>query len=345
MVVYLPPPDTNPYLRLLSASLQQRNAAVRTMPVAFSEQWLSAAQPPAGSVLHFHWPHYGYQDADRERMRQYVQAFQMALDRAASLGLGIVWTAHNLRPHESAHPDLEQQATQALLDRSRAVIVHCEAAIALLRANFRVSAPCAVIPHGHYIGVYGPPAEPAAARHALGLPPQGTVYLSFGQVRAYRGLEYLLEVFASLAHPSSALLIAGHAVDPPLARKLLAAARAHPLVHVHPFFIPDREVSLYFGAADVVVQPYAEVLTSGTAVLAHSMSRPVIAPSLGCLTQSIPPGTGWLYDPASPHALRDALQLAHGPLTPATAARCRELALRNDWRSAAEKTLAAYGHS
>jgi len=49
---------------------------------------------------------------------------------------------------------------------------------------------------------------------------------------------------------------------------------------VHPFFIPDREVSLYFGAADLVVLPYADVLTSGTAGLAHSMSRRLVARGL-----------------------------------------------------------------
>jgi len=342
MTVFLPPPDTNPYLRLLAGALAQCQVTVRTMPVVLSEQWLFAAQVKGGAVLHFHWPSYGYTHGDHQQMAEYVRDWAKALARAKAAGVKIVWTVHNLYPHEQVHADLEHEATQILLDHCDAVIAHCPAAVVLLREHFQVAAQCAVIPHGHYIGVYGAPVETVTARRALGIPEQGAVYLFFGQLRAYKGLERLVQVFASLPETRGTLLVAGHTGDAVLARKLIGESRSHTNIFVHPFFVPDREVGLYLGAADVVVLPYTDVLTSGAAVLAHSMGRPVIAPRLGCLAEMVGEGTGWLYDADSEEGLRRALEVANGRLSEACSERCVEFVRGRDWGGVGEKTIEVY---
>ena len=43
-------------------------------------------------------------------------------------------------------------------------------------------------------------------------------------------------------------------------------------------FVPDGEVQHYLLAADAVVLPFKEILTSGSAMLALSFGRPVVAP-------------------------------------------------------------------
>ena len=342
MTVFLPPPDTNPYLTLLAAALEQCQVTVRAMPVVLSEQWLSTPRSSTQAVLHFHWPSYSYAHSNRARMVEYVRSWAQILVRAKALGFQIVWTVHNLYPHEQIHNDLEHEARQLLLDSCDSVIVHCHAAIPLLQARFNIKAKCAVIQHGHYCGIYGKAADSAEARQTLGIPQQGTVYLFFGQLRPYKGLEGLVRLFSSLPENLGTLLIAGPTLDAALARKLIGQSRCRRNIIVHPFFIPDREVSLYFGAGDVLVLPYADVLTSGTAVLAHSMGRPVIAPLLGCLPEMVPAGTGWLYDANSDDGLRKALELSQGPLNSATSERCINFALLKEWRGVAEKTIKVY---
>jgi beta-1,4-mannosyltransferase len=343
MTVFLPPSDSNPYLRLLSTALRQCGVTVGIMPVVLSEQWLATVKPSGPSVLHFHWPSYGYSDNNRTQMAGYVHCWAQTLARAKSLGFKIVWTAHNLYPHEQIHADLEQEARQVLLDACDSVIVHCCAGAELLRTHFNLKASQVVIPHGHYCGIYGEAVEMRAARRALGLSEEdGIVYLSFGQIRPYKGLERLLNVFASLPEDVGTLLVAGPVKDAAVARQIIRQGHSYKNVIVHPFFIPDSEVSLYLGAADLLVLPYADVLTSGTAVLAHSMGRPVIAPALGCMSEMIPAGTGWLYDSDSENGLRDALELAAAPLQPATSERCLRFALEKDWRGVAEKTIEVY---
>jgi glycosyltransferase involved in cell wall biosynthesis len=342
MTVYLPPPDTNPYLKLLAAALQRCQAAIRTMPVVLSEKWLSTARIDGPSVLHFHWPSYSYTDPDRAQMTEYVRAWAQSLAYAKSIGFKVVWTAHNLYPHEQTHNDLEQEGRQILLDSCDAVIAHCCAGVALLRQHFNLKSRCVVIPHGHYRGVYGKPAEKSEAREKLGLPRNGTVYLFFGQIRAYKGLERLLNIFVALPESVGTLLVAGPAMDVGLARAIVNVSRNGRNVIVHPFFVPDSEVKLYFGAADVLVLPYSDVLTSGTTVLAHSMGRPVIAPALGCLSEMVPAGTGWLYNSDSDNSLREALEMAASSLHQDCSQKCLQFALTKDWPGIAEKTLAMY---
>ena len=48
-------------------------------------------------------------------------------------------------------------------------------------------------------------------------------------------------------------------------------------------YVPHDDVPLYFAAADVVVLPFRKVTTSGSALLALSLGRPVVAPRLGAL--------------------------------------------------------------
>ena len=56
-----------------------------------------------------------------------------------------------------------------------------------------------------------------------------------------------------------------------------------------------------------MVLPFSDVLTSGSAILALSLGRPVIAPALGCLPELISDRFGLNFDADSPEGLRDAM--------------------------------------
>ena len=72
-------------------------------------------------------------------------------------------------------------------------------------------------------------------------------------------------------------------------------------------FVPDDELQTYFNACDITVLSYAEVLTSGSAMLSLSFGRPVIAPAIGFMRDVIPPECGHLYDNAEPDGLHKAM--------------------------------------
>jgi glycosyltransferase involved in cell wall biosynthesis len=177
--------------------------------------------------------------------------------------------------------------------------------------------PIAVIPHGHYIDAYPNTVTRADARRARHLPltigrSSSTVFLFFGLIRPYKGLEELLPAFHSLGDANAVLLIAGRSRPSDYAARLAAQAGPDPRVVWHPHFVPNDEVQGWMNAADIVALPYRQITTSGAAMLAWSFGKPVIAPALPAFTEPMraAPFLGLLYDPADPAGLAEALRQA-----------------------------------
>ena len=98
--------------------------------------------------------------------------------------------------------------------------------------------------------------------------------LFFGFIRAYKGLDLLIKAFADkrLRKKKLKLIIAGefYEDDTPY-RQLVKLYDLENDVIFHDHFIKDNEVPLYFGAADLVVQPYKSATQSGVTQIALSL--------------------------------------------------------------------------
>jgi glycosyltransferase involved in cell wall biosynthesis len=291
----------NPYCDLLYRSLGACGVAVAAT-AELSPGWLLRHVREV-KVLHLHWPEFYYRSRGRPTVRS-VTAFVVALLLARLLRYRLVWTVHNALPHEG-HP--VDRALRWLLVRSARLVVHAEAARAAVPQRRR---PAAVVPHGHYVGCY-PDVLPAAdARRTLGLGADARVFVCFGQVRAYKGVGALLDAFAELPGPRLRLVIAGRPATDADAEIVRSAARRDARVQAHLAFVPDAEVQRFLKAADFVVLPYRDVLTSGTGLLALSFARPLVVPRRGCLIELEHEGCAIGYDPDAPDALRAALATA-----------------------------------
>jgi len=334
----------NLYIRLLATSLSRIGVEVQSMPTHLTADWLTKNRDDSGGqILHFHWPSYSYTVGDREQTRQLVDSWIGLLKLARTLDYKIVWTAHNLYPHDALHLDLQCKAREHLIRGSSAVIVHTNAALREITSTFPELQPfTVVIPHGHYMGCYSRYHSSSDARVRLGVPKDSFIYLSFGHIRPYKGIPSLLTTFSEAKLDDSVLLIAGQPWTATIGRDLLTETRSLDHVYLHPFFVPDDEVPIYFAAANVVVLAYSEALTSGVSVLAHSLGKPVIAPAIGGLLEMVPPGTGWLYDPYDSNGLRDALRLCQNADQAVTSESCIEFARSLDWHTIALATRELY---
>ncbi|MDW8370985.1 MAG: glycosyltransferase, partial [Geminicoccaceae bacterium] len=167
-----------------------------------------------------------------------------------------------------------------------------------------------IVPHGNYRPRFAPLAAPReGGRAALGLPEEARVVLLFGRLDAYKGIDELLDAIGRLDRPELWLLIAGQQVvrlDEPLAR-LPPAVRQRIVVEPGP--VPEARIPLLFHAADALVAPYRRILTSGAAMLALSLGRPVLAPAHPGLAELVRDGNeGLLWEPADPAGLERTLE-------------------------------------
>jgi len=340
--------DNNPYQRLLAAALTAQGVrAVRgrpgpRQPFPIVSAWLRAGRP---SVLHLHWTHEYLKGADGPTRLNRAR-FQGQLRLLRRMGVRIVWTMHNLGGHDGGRHAHETAVHRDLVRLVDAVICHCAAARDAAIAAYRLSAADAaklhVIPHGHYMGTYPDTITRTEARERLALPARGPVLLFLGAVRGYKGTDDLVAAFRSIPDADARLLIAGRPKGAGIEARLGAAAAADPRIQLYLGFVPNADLQVWLRAADAMVLPFRDILTSGSAILALSFGRPVIAPALGCLPETVPPTAGILYDPDSPDALRDALVAALSAdlvtLGDGALARAHEL----DWAPIATRTAELY---
>ncbi len=301
------PKDGNIYTERLYAEMQQRDVSV--IAGVWSGRWL-LRHLKRGDLIHIHWPSFLYFEPD-SRLRTGIRLARMfaLLSLAKLRGVPVVWTAHNLYPHEGgsdllAHR-LGRKMTVAFADY---VCVHGASAGALVAREHKVpESRLRIGHHPNWIDCYPNTITREESRARLGVPAGEFLYVFIGRCRPYKGLEALIEAFPSAPEPAR-LLIAGRFSPPQYFEDVKSLASRTSRVDLAPGSIPDDQMQRYLNAADCVVLPYRDVLTSGTALLALSFGRPVVAPDLGSMRDHIDAQSGVLYAADEPLGLAHALQ-------------------------------------
>jgi glycosyltransferase involved in cell wall biosynthesis len=149
--------------------------------------------------------------------------------------------------------------------------------------------PIEVTPHPAYDAPDRPPPV-AASRAAFGLPPTGPVLLFFGLVRAYKGVDVLVEAMPRIlaAHPDATLLVAGEwYADAAGTRARIEEMDLAERVRIDDRYVPSSELATVFAAADLVVQPYRSATQSGVLQLAASHGVPCVVTDVGGLAEPV----------------------------------------------------------
>lgn len=280
-VLMFPKHGDNPYLATLSASLERRGARVED----FS---FRRALRGRYDVMHIHWPDLHLNANARSSVRSLARHARLAA-LFALLRLRktrIVWTVHNLKPHERHHRVSEMLFPLWFPRMCTHVIALTLTGLESARAMYPAlrEKPAAVIPHGHYRGAYPSAPTRASCRDRLGLEHRFT-FLFFGNIRPYKNVPLLIEAFRAVPQRDVQLVIAGQPGRMMEIDEIERLAAGDDRVRLSLEFVPEEEVPLFMGAADVVVLPFNSILNSGSVFLALSFNRAVLAPRLGALPE------------------------------------------------------------
>lgn len=304
----------NPYLRLLYESVATAGVDV-TFDIRPTLGWLWRSRRVV-RILHVHWPEGLYRlRRGPARLRaplSWVKLVVLALRLTAArlLGYRLVWTVHQVLPHETTSRRLDRAGAHLLASFASALIVHDRATLAATQRELGRRRRVAVIPHGSYRGVYASSNSRADVARRLAIPEGAFVFLAFGELRRYKGLDALLGAFEALPNRNAILIVAGNAKDPTAAPALAAAAQRDRRVRVRLGFVADDEVAELFDVCDVAVLARADGGTSGSLILALSLGKAVIAADTPAYRDLTGGRAGWLFDPGDPNGLRDALAAA-----------------------------------
>ena len=218
----------------------------------------------------------------------------------------VVCIADNIIPHEKRPGDM---LLTRYFTRSVDAFVAMSRSVQQDIAAIAPGKPCSFHPHPLFDN-FGEPVSRATALEHLQLDNQYSYLLFFGFIRAYKGLDWLLEAFADprLACLPVRLIIAGEFYEDskPYTDQIARLQLEHRVV-LRTDFIPDDQVKYFFCAADLIVQPYKTATQSGVTQIGYHFGKPMLVTDVGGLSEIIPHGeAGYVVSP-QPAAIAEAL--------------------------------------
>lgn len=198
-------------------------------------------------------------------------------------GIKVIAILHNLIPHEKRKGDalfndyFIRQINGFLVMGSS---VKQDLLSLKPKANYRQH------PHPLY-DHFGEKMDRTAALATFGIAPEKKVLLFFGLIRAYKGLDILIEAFGELSEEYE-LIIAGESYEEfTQYQNIINQHNNSDKVHPHIRYVADEEVPTFFSAADLCVLPYKSATQSGVVSIAFHFDLPVLVTDVGSLREIV----------------------------------------------------------
>ena len=265
----------NPYIGLLYSALAERGVVVEQ----FS---LNTIKQPC-DICHVHWPDLILSEKSIfASFNQVFRFFAMLVWCKLRWRSKVLWTVHNLEPHDRTLPNwwrrLFYRIWIGLVD---GCIFMSEASRHEFEFKYQRSFSHSIIPHGHYCDLYEKIVPEKGLKERLGIEPLDVVFGHYGQIRDYKNVPHLMREFSKLTSDRYKLIIAGkvHSKDGRLLREIESLAAADDRIHFIPGFVSDPMIKGLYKLTHWAVLPYKDILNSGSAILALSLSCPVLVPN------------------------------------------------------------------
>jgi glycosyltransferase involved in cell wall biosynthesis len=221
----------------------------------------------------------------------------------------IVAITDNILPHEKRPGDTA--FTKYFLKPCDAFITMSDKVMKDLK-QFNVTVPVKKVEHPLYDN-FGKAVAKTEARQHLKLDQEEKILLFFGFIRKYKGLDILLDAIKILKDKNFQsgrfkLLVAGEFYDDQnIYIQQIQQLNIGDNVTFSSDFIEDDDVKYYFGASDVVIQPYRNATQSGVTPLAYHFEKPMIVTNVGALPDYVPNGKVGLVCEPNAQAIAESI--------------------------------------
>lgn len=251
--------------------------------------------------LHLHWLGNIIGDTEVKSVaNQRIDDFLKQIDHMKNNGFKIIWTVHNILPHDAILQDCQIRLRVELVKRCDIIHTMCEDTVELSEAFFTIPRKKIVnIPHPTYENFYPSQYSELESRFQLGVNSDEFVFLFFGSIQAYKGLHDLVRAFKkieSVTETKMKLIIAGKVYNQSNFKTIKNEIDASENIILIQSRIPNEDVQHYFKAANICVCPYRITLNSGVAHLSHTFGTPVIGPNVGGFKELLSNGGGIRFE-------------------------------------------------
>lgn len=313
----VPPPSgrSNPYTTQLAAAVS-KHATVKFF------SWKDALFSKV-DILHVHWPETMVRGKTELARNIRGLAGLLFLLKSDLLGIKIVWTVHNVEPHESGSR-LERLFLRAFKNR-------VDARFYINESDLNTE-PGTVILHGHYRdwASFSDPQVPVRLDHIA----------YFGAIRPYKGVEELIEAASAIEAQGLDIVVAGEPLNEHFAQQIRGRAAKAKNVRLDLGRLSDEGLAKLIQQSKLIVLPYREFYNSGALLLSLSLNRPVLVPQTEA-TEKLQKefGESWIRMYAGTLSAADLL--AAYEWSKSVSEGIVDMSARN-WDSIGERTIRAY---
>lgn len=285
VVAYLPCYFGNPYQSLLYSDLPSHG--FHAAPLYTAEQSAEFVDQVSGAglevIVHTHWLNSVTNRAkDEAEAQQAAKNHLEHLRRAQDMGAKLLWTVHNVLPHDTRFEDVDTELRGSMAELVDRIHVMSPRTRELVAPWFEVpEEKTFIVPHPGYQGVYPSWMPREQARMRLGIARDAIVFLMIGAIKPYKGLTELMDAFDELSRREPGrfvLLVAGNPDTEDETQRFVERAMTHPAVFAWFGKIPDDQMQMYLRAADIGVYPYRRSLNSGALALGLTFGLPAVMP-------------------------------------------------------------------
>ena len=265
-------------------------------------------------ILHYHW--FEFQGLKQLLALPYKL---LCISIFSFLNTRIVWTVHNLQPHDQKYLRLHLILHQWLAKKADKLHLHSPSLLDRSSDYLKIasnSAKWGILEHPEFPSKQIPKSEALAHINSLfklNIPSNELLLLLFGNISEYKGIDSFISLSKSIP-TSFHVLIAGPIKigQQHTHQKILDAIGSDSdRYHYHPYFIEEKHYSYLLSSADYCVFNYKDILSSGGAAMAKSYNKAIIAPRIGMFRDLEDKPNVLLF--SSEHELKSILKQINNP--------------------------------
>lgn len=268
----------NPFQYLMASFLQKNGLNVIVAPKLKLLSLYTAINKTNPDVVYFDWVHSFILGKSFTATLIKSLTFVLEIMYVYHIkSISMVHTVHNIQNHKGMKVKLEKVIYHFFLLKCSRLRVYSQAVKNEIIANFKILPEKIFviqdIPFHHY---YPNDSTKPESRVRIDIQKSDFVYLFFGRIEPYKGIQNLITAFIEIAKNNDYLIIAGESLDKEYLSKLKNISCDHPNIIWHNQYIEKDSAQYFFNAADIVVLPFIKIDHSGSVDLSLSFSKPVI---------------------------------------------------------------------
>jgi GT2 family glycosyltransferase/glycosyltransferase involved in cell wall biosynthesis len=207
---------------------------------------------------------------------------------------------------------IEERARRICWGSPMTVVMHTQHEAHAFEERFptRARRPVELVNHGAFFRPFATPSKPEA-RHQLGLPPDGHIFLSIGFISPHKAIDRAVHTFARADLEDASFYCVGSPIRASdsvdrVVRELRHLADETPRFTFAEQFVDDVAFDTWIKAADTVIVRYSSAASSGVVARARMLGTPLISTAPGGIAEQL--GEGDLVV-TSDEELQEAMRL------------------------------------